>query len=151
MQYFWSVPGYPWLISSNNVTCLADTATVCGLGCVRKVSSLSNEMLKRQQMLLPCLSHEKLWDRVTTLVSAIWEKIIIYNSDGYGAIKLGESGAWMQSITSMKNSVVTKILLQVSIILGKQSSGYLFSLSKTCSSSCNLYWFNSWWFVMFIS
>lgn len=51
-------------------------------------------MLKLQQMVLPCLSHEKLWDTVTTLVIAIWEMIIIYNSDCYEAIKQGELGAW---------------------------------------------------------
>lgn len=51
-------------------------------------------MLQLQQMLLLCLSQEKLWDSVTTLVIAIWEKIIIYNSDCYEAIKQGESGVW---------------------------------------------------------
>lgn len=61
---------------------------------MRKVNSLSNETLKLQQMLLLCLSHEKLWDTVTTLVIAIWETIIIYNSDRYEAIKQGESGVW---------------------------------------------------------
>lgn len=59
-----------------------------------EVNSLSNEMLKLQQMLLPCLSHKKWWDTVTTLVIAIWEAMIIYNSDCYEPIKHGESGAW---------------------------------------------------------
>lgn len=57
-------------------------------------SKLSNEMLKLQQMLLLCVFHEKLWDAVTTLVIAIWERIIIYNSDSYEAIKQGELGVW---------------------------------------------------------
>lgn len=70
---------------------------VCSLSCVREVNGLSNEMLKLQQMLLPRLPHEKLWDRVTMLVIAIWEKIIIYNSGCYRAIKQGESGVWMQN------------------------------------------------------
>lgn len=60
---------------------------------MRKANSLSDEMLRLQQMLLPCLSHEKLWDTVTALVAAIWEMIIIYNPDCYEAINQGELGA----------------------------------------------------------
>lgn len=61
---------------------------------MRKVNSLSNEMLKLQQMLLRCLCHKKLWDTATALVIAILERIIIHNSDCYEAIKQGELGVW---------------------------------------------------------